>query len=241
MTDVFAATTTDGTVTDPLASLVGEGKKFKDVAALAAGKVEADAHIARLTAEMAGLRAELNPQFDAEKSLAELRAEIAALKANPDQSRSRAETPPALTVEGITALVSETITRAERNRTSQQNIVLANDAVVAKFGTLEAAGNAVKAKAAELNMTVADLRAIAEKSPSAFQKIVLGDATGADETPLSPQSAHTQTPNTPNLGQAKPGTKEYFEDLRVKDRKRYWLPETQMALHKAVKEGTYVL
>lgn len=235
--DIFE--TPEGKTPDPVAAV--KEKFGNDLDAIAKGKAEADAFIESLKKELAGVRAQLNPQFDAEKSLQELRAEIQALKSNPDQGRSREVTPPALTSEGIAALVEQEITRAERNRTSQQNIQSANDAVVAAFGSLDAAGTAVKAKAAELGMSVADLKGIAEKSPSAFQKIILGDASnGAGEQPLVVPSANRGDGRAP-VGEPKRGTNEYFDAILKKDRKLYWSPAVQMELHKAAADGTYLL
>ena len=64
--DIIASTsthTTEGSstpTTDALAELVGEGKKFKDIAALAVGKVESDKFIDRLKKEAADLLKSLN-------------------------------------------------------------------------------------------------------------------------------------------------------------------------------------
>lgn len=224
---------------DPLAALVGEGKKFKTVADLATGKQEADAFIVRLQSEAAALRAQLNPQFDAEKELATLRAELAASRANPSGGVPAKADTPALTVDGIAAIVNETITRAEQNRTATQNINIANDAVVAKFGTLEKGTEAVQAKARELGLTVLDLKAMAEKSPTAFQKIVLGEvAQGGSNSPLNPANAPLNT----NLNQTfQEGTNAYFDNILKTDKKRYWSASVQTQLHKAVKDGTYQL
>jgi hypothetical protein len=238
--DVFGDTKTP-IIADPLANLVGEGKKFKTVEDLAKGKVEADSFIVKLQEELSGLRAQINPQFDAEAQLAELRKEIETLRNNPPAKSPAGVTPPTLTEDRIAALVNETITRAEANRSIQQNINAANDAMVAHFGTLEAAGAAVQAKAVELNMSVKDLKDVAAKSPTAFQKIVLGDAAKASEAPLVPRSANPTPPGTPPAGVAKPGTKEYFDGIFKESRKKYWSPEVQMELHKAVKAGTYQL
>lgn len=226
---------------NPLDNLVGEGKKFKTVEDLAKGKVAADEHISNLEKELDAMRKQLNPQFDAEKQLTELRAEIQALRTNPPQGRSGEPTASSLTVEGITALVNETITRAERNQTISQNITQANNAVVEHFGNLDAAAAAVKEKAAELGMSIEDLKGIAAKSPTAFQKIVLGAAGKAGEGPLNPQSTITKQPDAPRMGDPKPGTKEYFDTIFKTDRKKYFTPEIQMQLHKAAKDGTYQL
>lgn len=245
MSDVFAA---DGSTkapaaeenSNPLEALVGEGKKFKSVEDLARGKAEADAHIARLESEMAELRKDLGKSVDAAAQLNELRDELKALRtANPQASRDN--TSPALTVDGIKALVNESLTQAERNRTAQQNIQKANDAMVQHFGSLEKASEAVKARAAVVGLSVQDLQLMAAKSPTAFQKIMLDGAEKSDG-PLNPQSAVREVPAGGfEGGKPKEGTKAYFDDLRKTDPKRYWKPETQEAIIRAAKAGTYQL
>jgi len=79
MSDVFNAATTADTTTEAgnsqtnenyVNQLVGEGKKFKDLEALAKGKLEADRHIGEITKTLDELRAELAKQ-DYAKSLLE--------------------------------------------------------------------------------------------------------------------------------------------------------------------------
>lgn len=239
--DVFGKTNSEAPA--PLTDLVGEGKKFKTVEDLAKGKLAADEHIANLEKELAGLRTEANKKFDAEAELAKLRDEMQALRTDPSKGRTQEVTPPAVSEDRIAAIVQASLTRAEQNRTVTQNVMAANDAMVQQFGSLEAASAAVNAKAAELGMSIEDLKGIAAKSPTAFGKIILGDAQkGGNEAPLAPKAnAPAITPGGPLLGQAKPGTKEHFDAILKTDRKKYWTPEIQSQLHAAVKAGTYQL
>lgn len=236
MPDVFETNDTS-TVTDPLAELVGPDKKFKTPADLAKGKIEADAFIESLKRENAGLRDEASKKFDADAQLKELRDEITALRGRAPVEPSKGPTDPSLTVEGVQALVRETLTQAERNRSAQQNITVANDAMVKHYGDPTKATDAVRAKATELGLSVDDLKAMAEKSPTAFQKIMLGDNKAQSDT--GPLDVHSQTPSGGQQRAAEPGTKEYFEAIRSTNPKEYWKPEVQMALHRAVAAGTY--
>lgn len=236
MTDVF---NNDSAPSDVLSTLVGEYKKFKDVESLAKGKAEADAFIASLQAENQKLRGELDPQFNAKEELAKLRAELEANRANPSGGTPKGPvTPEPLTVDRIAAIVNETITKAEQNRTAQQNVSEANAAVIKQFGTQEAAGTAVQAKAAELGLSLDDLRRIAEKSPSAFQKIILGEPVAKSDGPLNPAIAPKPAPNAQAPTQ---GTAEWFDHIFRTDRKRFFTPEIQVAYHKAVTAGTIQL
>lgn len=240
--DVFGKTNAEAPAASPVEALVGEGKKFKTVEDLAKGKLAADEHIANLERELAGLRDAAAPKFDAEKQLADLRAEIQALRADPSKGRSQEVTPPAVTEDRIAAIVQASLTRAEQNRTVTQNVMAANDAVVQHFGSLDAAAAAVNAAAAANGMSIEDLKNIAAKSPTAFQKIVLGDAAkGGPVAPLAPNASAPAVKDNVPMGNAKPGTKEYFDGILKADPRKYWSPAVQMELHKAAKAGTYQL
>lgn len=241
MTDVFTGTKEPVQTTNPLETLVGEGKKFATVDDLAKGKLEADAFIERLTQEQAQLRADLGRVQNADQQLIELRAEVQALRAaKPEASKDNTSSP--LTVDGIKALVAETITRAERDRTVEQNINAANASMVDFYGDVNKASTAVQAKAAELGLSMEALKDIAAKSPSAFQKIILGDAKVPNVQPLDSKSVNNESPRPVVGGRvAQEGTKEYFEEIRKKNPKLYWSPSMQQKVFQAAKAGTYDL
>lgn len=241
-TDVFDPTNvpaTEGSA-NPLADLVGDGKKFKTVEDLAKGKAESDAYIEQLKRETAALREELKKATLTDEQLEGLRNEIKTLREAKPQG-SRDDTNPALTVDSIKSLVAETITKTELNRTAQQNVLEANSAVVKQFGTLENAAAAVKAKAAEIGMSMEALRDIAAKSPTAFLKIVGVDPV-LNVEPLSPSRVEpVGDPKQPHVRLAA-GSKEFFDNiLKTQGRSVYFSPSVQTALFKAVKAGTYQL
>jgi len=224
---------------NPVEALVGDGKKFKTVEDLARGKLESDAFIKRLTDEAAELRAELAKKNDADAQLAALREEMQTLRtANPQPSREN--TNPALTIDSVKALVNESITQAERNRTVHQNVTTANDAMVKHFGSLENAASAVKAKATEVGMTVEALRDIAARSPTAFTKIMGVEMQISSNEPLNPASATREVVNKP-AGDPIKGTKPYYEKMRKETPNQYWSPAIQQEIFQATKAGTYQL
>lgn len=248
MPDVFNDNVNTETAT-PDANVEAVKVKFgNDLDKLAKGKAEADAFIEQLKSEQAHLREELNAKVDrdknAEASLEELRNEIKALRgtiANPS-GQSKENTNPVLTADGIQALIQDSLTRAERDKSAQQNVEAANKAVVDHFGSLDKAGEAVKAKAAELGMSISDLKNIASKSPSAFRKIIVGDAIDASaDTALDPNSSQPPVNDGQKPNVITPKSKEDFEAIRKADPKRYWAAATQMQLHKAARDGTYQL
>lgn len=235
MADVFKS---DDTIVNPVETLVGDGKKFKDVEALAKGKLESDNHIARLEAELAGIREDLGKRVDAEAQLAEVRNELTVLRnARPQESKSNTSSP--LTVDGIQALVNESITRTERNRTSQSNIALANTAMLDAFGSFEQATAGVLAKSKELGLSMDRLKEIAAESPTAFQKIILGDKAAAVAAPLDGRAVATERPQASSGLSTQEGTKAFYDELRTKNPKLYWDPRTQEKIIAAAKAGTY--
>lgn len=236
MTDVFNPEKTDMT---PVSDLVGDGKKFKTVDDLARGKLEADNFIDQLKRETEGLREELKNRTKAEEELNGLREEIKNLRTATTQA-SR-DTNPSLTADSIRSLVSETITQADRNRTTQQNINTANDAMVKSHGDLTKAGEAVKARAADLGISMDHLRNIAAESPTAFLKI-MGETVTEDKGPLNTQrSVNTDTSNSAPAGEPTRGTKAFYDKLRVEKPNVYWSPKIQQEVFEAAKAGTYDL
>lgn len=221
-------------------TLVGEGKKFKTVEDLARGKTEADAFIERLKQEKADMLEEMKKQSLGSEQLEELRNELKALRtANVQPSRDG--TNPALTSDGVKSLIEEVMTQTERNRSAQQNVSAANEAMVKTFGSLEKAAEAVKAKAAEVGMTMDALRGIAANSPTAFLKI-MGESTVADVQPLNPNRVSPSALNTQQPQKAVPSTKEDFDAiLKAQGRRVYFSPAVQTAIWKAIKAGTYQL
>lgn len=234
MTDAFSAADKD-----PVAELVGEDKKFKTVADLAKGKLESDLFIEQLKKETADLRKELGTKVDTEATLAELRNELKALKEKPAVTSPMEKTPSSVSESDLKALIARTITEQEATKTSAQNIVSANNAVVRHYGNLENAQAAIKAKAAELNLTVAELKETAAKSPTAFLKLVLPEADSKATRDFISSSTRSEALPQVTGSEAKEGTKEFYDALRAKNPKLYFSPEVQNKIFKAAMAGTY--
>lgn len=233
MTDLFAKTATptsqtpETTVDDPLTALVGEGKKFKDAASLAKGKLEADKHIERLEGEMQGLRQELEQRLSLEKFLDKLEhgTEPKTPEATTPQAPSQTITP-----EDIAKTVKQVLTTEKDVSTRQSNV----DFVRSKLQ--EAWGKDYVAKLEEVAPEVGGkdfLSTIAETNPKAFLKLV-----GVEQraTPVNtdvvtpPKPTSTTTPFA--SGHTGVKNQAYFQKLRKDDPKKYWAADTQMEMHK---------
>ena len=244
MADVFSDDSTPADVTPTgqdimLEDLVGEGKKFADAAALAKAKVEADKFIEQLKQENKVLRESVGKELNAAENLKSLQAKIAELEKKTTE-RPNPETTGALDQSQLERLVASVITKQEQTRTANQNLSAANDALVRIYGTLEKAKEAFAQRASELSMTVADLKTIAAKSPTAFGKVMgIEGKKGADNLQIAPPLNSAALPNVSN--EPKFGSQAYYSKLRKEmgNTKFYadYKLQNQMLKHKA--EGLY--
>lgn len=238
MTDVFNSATTENTnpaeTTDNqtndsfVAQLVGEGKKFRDVESLAKGKLEADRHIEEITKTLNELREEVSKQDYAKDLLAKLQDKgtesgtvNSAMDTNTGNSATGNTSPDASEIE---TLVEQLITKKEQSRTLEQNIAVANDAVVKQYG--EKAAEVVKTKASELGMSVERLKEIAAESPTAFLQL-LGVGQSKEITRVTnPTSIRTETLNSNTQDR----TFQYYQNMRKENRNLYYSPKIQRML-----------
>ena len=107
------------------------------------------------------------------------------------------------------------MTKQEQARTANQNIAAANDAMIRQFGNAEKAQEVFNRKASENGMSVADLKAIAAKSPTAFFSL-MGVNPNAEPKLKGPdlQKSSLNTGALPANGGPKPGSAQYFTNLR---------------------------
>jgi uncharacterized protein YifE (UPF0438 family) len=170
--DVFSSQTVDNTTpVNQLDELVGPGKKFETVEALAKGKLEADLHIKRLEGEAQLTREQLTDlQQKAEKNVT-LSGILDQFKKAQQDSEEGKTTP--VTEESLKDLVKQVMNGETEAQTRAQNHRAANEAVLHKLnGNVEAARAYVAEKAKAHGMTVEQVQALGESSPSAFRNIM---------------------------------------------------------------------
>lgn len=246
MTDIFSTNqpidTAKTKVPVSVADLVGEGKKFADVEALARSKVEADAFIEQLKEELKGLRESAERDVNAANNLSALQAEIADLKAKLNKpAEPSPNTTGALTPGQLEDLVANVMTKKEQERTSTQNVATANDAVLKIAGSAEKAVELAQAKARELGMSIAELRAIAAKSPTAFIQLLGLSHAKPQDNPLSGGS-NLNSAALPNTnGQPKKGTAAYYSNMRREMGNKAFFADVnlQKEIFNAKKSGLY--
>ena len=239
MSDIFDSATTEQVTTEPtiqetpssfVEQLVGEGKKFKDTEALAKGKLEADKHIAEITQTLNELREEVKKQQFSKELLETLQSKGArsgiAETEEPTYTRNSApENTTQPSEVDIETLVEQAITKKEQSRTIQQNVAIANEAMVSQYG--DKAGEVVKAKAVELNMSVDRLKEIAAESPTAFLQLVGATATKKPASQVMPQGSIRQDSLSTNTSER---TFDYYQKMRKENKSLYYSPKVQRML-----------
>jgi hypothetical protein len=233
MTDVFSSATTETVTTEItnnptndsyVTQLVGEGKKFKDVESLAKGKLEADRHIGEITKTLDELRAELAKQDYAKSLLEQMNKASETTAEQPSSSTpspSNTENTTQRASDDIEALVEKVITEKERSRTVTQNLSVVNEEMEKQYG--DKAGQILKAKSAELNMSLERLKEIAAESPTAFFQLV-GVNNNKKVTSMTTQSS-VRSENFNSNSQERDF--DYYQKLRKENRSLYYSPKIQ--------------
>lgn len=232
MTDIFNAATTAETTTETqvtqtndsfVAQLVGEGKKFKDMEALAKGKLEADRHIGEITKTLDELRAELAKQDYAKTLLEQMSKGSDAgteqptpITTSPSNTENTTQS-----ASDIESLVEKVITAKEKNRTVSQNLGVVSEEMEKKFG--DKAGQILKNKSAELGMSLDRLKEIAAESPTAFFQLI-GVTAQKPTMAAVPQSSVRSEGFNPN---SQDRDFDYYQKLRKENRSLYYSPKIQ--------------
>ncbi len=224
MSDIFTAT---NEVT--IETLVGDNRKYKDPNELAKAYANADAFIEQLKRENAELKAQ---------------QELAARKAPIDPAPQPKEPDPAPVsakpaVNGGDDLAERIRAEIERNnavKAQQTNLEQAVTALVQKVGSEQAANEMVRAKAAELGVSVDFLKSTAATSPKGFLKLVgvEDEQAPVTNTPGIRREVNTAAlANTNSSAVSKPGTWAYFEKIRRENPNLYFSPRIQKELWEA--------
>jgi len=236
MSDIFSSATTEGTTNDTQQTqtkesfvdhLVGDGKKFKDIEALAKGKLEADRHIGEITKTLDELRAELAKQDYAKNLLEQMSkgSETGAEQPTPVTTSSSNTENTTQSASDFEALVEKVITAKEKSKTASQNISVVGEEMQKQYGDKTA--DVLKAKSLELNMSLDRLKEIAAESPTAFFQLIgvkkMGEKTSTS-TGVTTQST-IRSENFNSYSQDR--TFEYYQKLRKENRSLYYSPKIQ--------------
>jgi len=236
MSDIFSSATTEGTTTDTQQTqtkesfvdhLVGDGKKFRDIEALAKGKLEADKHISEITKTLDELRAELAKQDYAKNLLEQMSkgSETGTEQPPPVTTSSSNTENTTQSASDFEALVEKVITAKEKSKTASQNISVVGEEMQKQYGDKTA--DVLKAKSLELNMSLDRLKEIAAESPTAFFQLIgvkkMGEKTSTS-TGVTTQST-IRSENFNSYSQDR--NFDYYQKLRKENRSLYYSPKIQ--------------
>lgn len=214
---------------NPLEAYVGEGRKYKSVDDFVRGFENGQVHIARIETENREYREGLQQNILAQQS--HLGTPPSGQENQPPRQEDQRASEQDL-VERIREVNRQD--RAAEKQTT--NLQTATDRLIETFGSAEEANARVKARAAELGVTVNFLMDSAKQSPAAFYATMeLGKAPRPAPAPngnVNPQalSAHTG-------GTSTPGTYAYYEEMRKTNPGLYKQPKVQLEMHRSATEN----
>lgn len=221
------ATNEVATTPSVIGELVGEGRKFNDVEALAKGKLEADRFIEQMKQENAALKADLEKQAyrlgvtdQLKETASASTAELSDPNNNYSGTSNTANTQPSSSEADIESLLEKALMKREQEASAKSNIAVVNSELEKAFGT--EAATVVQQKAAELGLPMSELQGMAAKSPAAFMQLVGKPAPVSN--PLVQGSIRTE-------GTTMQGSTDkdfsYYQKLRRENSSLYYKPSTQ--------------
>lgn len=231
---------TASTPTANLETLVGEGKKYSSPDELAKAYVNADATIEARNRELAELREELNVRLAVEEQLKRIQPNTAqVVPPSPASAPTEPAREAAMSQKDLDARIQEVMSQTQAKERQARNLEQVTTRLVDTFGDEDKANAQVRAKAAELGVSVQFLLDVATASPKAFftQLGLDTPASGSRPVPASRRESAVNIVNTPGV---KADSYEYFEQIRKADPKRYFDPSIQNQIMKAAFEGRYV-
>lgn len=210
-----------------LGELVGEGRKFNDVEALAKGKVEADRFIEQMKQENAALKSDLEKQAyklgvtnKMEEMASAPTAELLDPNNNNGGTTNTANTQPSSSEADIESLVEQTLRKREQESVAKNNIAIVESELAQAYGTEASA--AVQQKANELGLPMSELQGMAAKSPAAFMQLM--GQSAPKSSPLVQGSIRTEGSTMQASSEKDFG---YYQKLRKENSSLYYKPSTQ--------------
>lgn len=248
MTDLFKETKDleDQVESDnPLEDLVGPGKRYADVQALAKAAKHQLPYIKRLEEEGEAQRQELQKRLSVEEYVSQLRQEIKESRGS--DSLNEKKTP--VNSEGsqidAAALKKEMFSEFENLLTTQQKKARAERNVeIVREKLKEVWGNTyatqLKRKAEELSLSEDFLANLATDNPEAFLKITVGTpSTKVSSGPSVPTNQKNSAYREASNSNPTDRTKSYYDKLKKDNPKLYWSKQIQSQEHRdAVRLGS---
>lgn len=212
--------------------LVGEGKKYADLQALARSRVEADATIARRERELAGLREELATRLKYEEFLDKLNSKGTTLPNTTDDDTNPPK--PGLSQEQLDVALENKLKQYEANKIAENNLTLVHNKLTEAFGTNYSYN--LRKKTEELGMSETFIKQLAATNPKALLKLLEVEGTTKSPNELfqaPPRNDYTSSSLSPSKESKEEAT---LEEMRRKQPEKYWSPEIQNKLFEIEKK-----
>lgn len=229
----------DDQTTDWLAKVVEQkGEKFQDPNELAKGYTHAQEHIQNLMTQIEEMKEDLGKQDYMKEVLDRLDANKAAPAGGETASKDtnsgtdNSGNQPAVSVEQIKELVTETLTKQEADNTARQNLEETDRQLSEAFGT--DAKDRVEERRVQLGMTTERMKQLAQESPSAFMAL-MGEAPSKETNQTTTSKVNTaggfnSTSNQKNW--------QHYQNLRKENPKLYYSARVQNEmLEERLKQG----
>lgn len=231
MDDIFTPADTDHTVPEnALETLVGEGKKFKDVESLAKGKFQSDSYIKQLERELAEIREANQKAMTLEEVKTAILSQMKPAVTDPITPPAQPAQQPAAPVNDsdLEAKIAELMAKKENEAKANGNRTKVQETLREKFGS--DAQLVLNQKAKELGVTLDYLAGIANNSPTAFFKLVGLDSTPVPPTPGAPRSTESVSPQANSR-------KSYWDNMKKNSPNEYFNKANTMLRHKEMMRG----
>jgi hypothetical protein len=214
---------------ESVATLVGEGRKYKTVDELAKAYLHMDEFAEKLKSENATLRDEVSKAKTVDDVLKRLEAKPSASVQDPDDKKGSTA---GLSVQDVAKIVSDTLSGLETQRSRNANLLKADAAMKAIFGDKAGEVFAKEASTPEMKKTLMDLASV---SPEKFVALFAPAKSGGGSQVDSKTSVNTGALDTRSVSgrEADPMCKEYYDALRRKDPRAYYSSAIQLQMNKA--------
>lgn len=216
-----------------LADLVGEGKRYRDEAALAKAITEKDAFIERLKEEAAEARAELRARLNLEELADKVLTRKPTEPVTPPTNRNepplvKEEPAPSDLASEVRRLLKEEKAREDRTANLNKSIAALQEAYGPDY-------QQALAKAAQsLGVSKEYLTEMASTTPDGFTRLVTATVTPDTNVPVTPPVSSTGVQPDPKHSSKKNAA--YYNELRRNDPKKYFSKAIQNEMYKSAKE-----
>ena len=210
--------------------LVGEDKKFNDPEALAKGKFEADKFVEDLKRQNAELREDMEKSAKLDELMELVRNQNVKPVEDPnitpvvDPNDTSSDQ---MAPEALKALIEDHVSERDMNASLKKNLEEADRMMMEKYG--DGAARVLSQRAAEVGMSIDEIKDLASKNPKAFSRLVGIGESNKDSPTLIGNPLRSESGVHKN-GEVRDAA--YYKELRKKSKGMYYSPKVQMQMMK---------